>query len=113
MKIIKCNSSKIEKIKNFLIDYFGNDDWHDFVDSQEIGDCQAIASIISHQFSFAKKIFGEIEIDNFYFDDNGDSQNLVTHYWLEIDDVWYNSSKGTLSGYIEFDSIYDPEIQVN
>lgn len=99
-----------EVIKEYLIKEFGEDTWEDFVDSQEIGDCQAIVSFIVKDFPIAKKVFGEIEVDEPYCDESGREQILMTHHWITINGVPYDFSKGTLKNYIDFFDIYDPAI---
>jgi hypothetical protein len=75
-----------------------------------MGECQGIVYDICEHFPSAKKVFGEIEIDGSYYDEDGDEQNLMTHHWVEIEGIPYDFSKGTLRDYIEFNSIYDPDI---
>jgi len=113
MKIYKIASDIIEQIKEYLTKSEGYDSYEDFVDNQSMGDCQGIVYDICHHFPIAKKIFGEVEIDGSYYDDDGDEQNLVTHHWVKIGNKYYDFSKGTLKNHIEFDSIYDPEISEN
>ena len=66
MKIKRFNqlnenhSDIIEEIKNYLISEngFDYDTWEDFVDNQEMGDCQSIVADIIRNFPQTKKIFG-------------------------------------------------------
>ena len=67
----------VEQIKKYLIMenlvdeeefielYDGNLDlaWENYIDNQEIGDCQSIVSEITMEFEEAVKVFGEIEVD--------------------------------------------------
>jgi len=43
-------------------------DWEEYVDKQEIGDCQTIVSFITRSFPEAEKVFGEIEVDEPYME---------------------------------------------
>ena len=104
-------SDIINEIKKYLYEDDGHDNWKDFVDNQSIGDCQSNVSYIIKKFPTAKKIFGEIEVDEPYKDEDGEEQTLMTHHWVEIEGKEYDFSKGTLKDYIDFDDIYDPEIE--
>ncbi len=73
--------------------------WQVFVDNQELGECQSIVADISANFPVCKKVFGEIEIDNPYYDEEGEEQSYMT-----IDGIIYDFSKGTLKDYINFDN---------
>lgn len=101
----------IENIKKFLFTEDGYDTWEEFVDHQEIGNCQGIAASIVRKFPQAKKVFGEIDVEESYVDDKGEEQDKVTHHWIKIGKDTYDFSKGTLKDYITFDDIYDPEIE--
>jgi hypothetical protein len=114
----------IDKIKEHLIIENVDDEfdiryddleknWKKFVDKQENGDCQSIVSSIIHEFPEVTKVFGEIEVDEPYYDEDGDEQILMTHHWVEIDGEIYDFSKGTLKNYIDFYDIYDPEVDEN
>jgi hypothetical protein len=98
----------IDQIKGMLVEEHGEESWEDFVDNQEIGNCQFISSSIAQDFLNVKRVFGEIEVDEPYIDEHGDEQNLVTHHWVEIDGRYYDFSKGTLKDYIEWDDMYNP-----
>lgn len=87
------------------------DAWVEFVDNQEIGDCQDIVAMIIRKFPICKKVFGEIEIDEPYIDEDGEEQYLMTHHWITINGVIYEFSKGTLQNYIEFDDLYSVECE--
>jgi hypothetical protein len=111
----------IEEIKKSLImetlideeefqeEYNGdwNKAWEDYVDKQNIGDCQGIVSSIIHYFPQVVKCFGEIEVDNSYIDENNEEQILMTHHWIKINDTIYDFSKGTLMDYIQWDDVYN------
>jgi hypothetical protein len=103
----------VEQIKEYLYTDEGYDSWEEFVDNQEIGNCQYIVISIIHRFPQVKKIFGEIEVDEPYIDEDGEEQNLMTHHWVQIGKNEYDFSKGTLKKYIDFIDIYDPEIEEN
>jgi hypothetical protein len=100
----------VERIKKHFVDEEERESWEDFVDSQEMGDCQSIVASIIRNFPQVEKVFGEIEVDEPYIDEDGEEQILMTHHWVEIDGEIYDFSKGTLRGYVEFDDIYDPEV---
>jgi hypothetical protein len=113
----------VEQIKKYLIMenlvdeeefielYDGNLDlaWENYIDNQEIGDCQSIVSEITMEFEEAVKVFGEIEVDEPYIDQYGKKQNLMVHHWVEINGNIYDFSKGTLSNHIEWENIYSVE----
>jgi len=101
----------IEKIKKALFIFEGYDSWEEYVNNQEIGDCQFIVSFITKDFPIAKKVFGEIKVDEPYIDEDGEEQNLMTHHWVKIGNKEYDFSKGTLKNYIDFQNVYDPEIE--
>ena len=84
--------------------------WENFVDNQENGDCQDIVSTIIYDFKTVKKVFGEIEIDEPYIDEDGDEQTLMTHHWITINDKIYDFSKGTLRDYINWDDQYEANV---
>jgi len=102
-------NSIINDIKDMLIDDYGCETWKQFVDHQELGKCQSIVSSIVSSFPKAKKVFGEIEVDDSYTDEYGEEQTLMTHHWVEIDGEIYDFSKGTLSDYIEWIDLYEVE----
>lgn len=117
MKIYKMSqdevAEEIEKIKNYLYTSEGLESYEEFVDAQKMGDCQFIvADIISH-FPNVVKMFGEVEIDDSYIDEDGEEQNFVTHHWVKINGLPYDFAKGTLRHHMEFDSLYDPEVSIN
>ena len=103
--------SLIERIKTKLYKDEGFDSWEEFVDNQDIGNCQSIVSSIIQDFPQVKKCFGEIEVEEPYIDDEGEEQNLMTHHWVKIKGVPFDFSKGTLKDYIQFQDIYSPEIE--
>jgi hypothetical protein len=116
----------INDIKKSLTNHFDFDTWEDFVDSQNMGDCQLIVSLISNEFGErgVNKVFGEITVDNpsyqwdeiwdndleEYREESVENYNF-THHWIEIDGIIYDFSKGTLKDYIDWDDIYDPYIE--
>ena len=113
MKIYRIANNIVQQIKDYLTNSEGYESFEEFIDHQIMGDCQGIVQEICRIFPSAKKVFGEIEIDDSYYDEYGDEQNLVTHHWIEVDGTPYDFSKGTLKSYIQFDSIYEPEISPN
>lgn len=100
------SSDIISQIKKHLTEYY--DGYEDFIDHQSMGDCQSIVADIIRNFPEVRKVFGEIEIDDYYRDEYGDEQNLMTHHWVEIDGEYYDFSKGTLKSYIQWCDEYDP-----
>jgi hypothetical protein len=85
--------------------------WKNFVDQQENGDCQGIVSNIIMDFKNVNKVFGEIEVDEPYIDEYGDEQTLMTHHWVTINGKIYDFSKGTLRDYINWDDVYDVDVE--
>jgi predicted TIM-barrel fold metal-dependent hydrolase len=96
-----------DKIKKFLIIQNDFDDWEEFIASQSIGESKSITNSIVEKFPEVKIIFGEIEVDYNYYDESGDEQNLMPHYWVEINGVYYDFAKGTLKYHINWDDIYN------
>lgn len=84
--------------------------WRSFVDNQENGDCQGIVSSIIDDFKKVKKVFGEIEVDESYVDEYDEEQTLMTHHWVKINGKIYDFSKGTLRDYINWDDVYDVNV---
>lgn len=103
----------IDDIKNKLIsdDNFMMDNYEQFIDNQSIGECQTIVSFIKHDFPQIKKVFGEIEVDEPYIDENGEEQILMTHHWIELNGKKYDFSKGTLTKYIDWIDKYNPSTE--
>ncbi len=118
------NVPLVEEIKNYLIgeDGFDYDNWKQYIDNQDMGECQMIVSFIISEFADrgVKKVFGEIEVDqpSITFDEEYDSDEdeyvdvekenyLFTHHWVEIDGKIYDFSKGTLKDNIEWAELYD------
>ncbi len=118
------NIDIIEQIKKFLIseDEYDYETWDEFIDNQEMGDCQLIVSIIVNNFSNSgvNKVFGEIEVDTpskeydeEYNDVLDDYEEIeidnfhFTHHWIEINGQIYDFSKGTLQNNIEWNNLYD------
>lgn len=101
----------IEKIKNYLTSSEGYDTWKEFVDNQDLGSCQTIVYDIKRNFPMVKKVFGEIDIEEPYIDEDGEEQYKMTHHWVEINNKIYDFAKGSLKGYISFYDKYDPEVE--
>ena len=95
-------------VQNALVEYHGEETWESFIDNQENGDCQFISHFVESEFPQFTRVFGEIEIDGCYCDDNGDVQNLVTHHWLELNGEKYDFAKGSLKEMIDFYDLYSP-----
>ena len=108
---VKKKTNIIDEIKKHLYTSEGYDNWEEFVDNQSNGECQSIVADIVRNFPKAKKIFGEIQVEEPYTDEYGDEQVLMTHHWVKIGNDEYDFSKGTLKDYIEFSDIYNPEIE--
>lgn len=108
--VISGSFDFVDEIKSYLVNEYGYDNWKEFVDMQENGQCQEIAYNISNEFPSVKHVMGEIETDEPYEDEYGDEQNLKLHHWNIINDQLYDFSKNTLQGFVEFDDIYEPEI---
>jgi hypothetical protein len=109
--LIENHEQIVEKVKNFLVYEFDRISWHDFIDKQEMGDCQLIVSDIIRNFPEFKKVFGEIQTDEPYIDTNNEEQNLMVHHWVKLNNVSYDFSKGTLKNYIKFNNLYDVNIE--
>jgi len=105
--VMKRKKVKVDDVKKYLSSDYNN--WKEFVDSQEMGDCQGIAHDIARRFGL-KRVFGEIDVDEPYIDDDGEEQNKVTHHWIEMNGDIYDFAKGSLSDYVEFMDKYDPEV---
>ena len=99
----------IEEAKKQLCDYH-ECIWKEFVDRQELGDCQVIAHSVAHDLPQFKHVFGEIEVEP-YRDEDGEEQYRATHHWVTLDGKIYDFAKGTLRGRLEVEvDIYDPEV---
>lgn len=102
----------INDIKNFIIYYYGFDSYEEFIDNQSIGECQDISDTVYENFKQfgVKHVFGEIELDEPYLDDNQEEQILMTHHWNTFGKNILDFSKGTLSNYIDDGLLikYDP-----
>lgn len=102
----------IIKIQNALIEEHGCSSWEEFIDSQEMGDCQSIAHGIAHDFKNVVRVFGEIEVDQpSVYDVNGRLKEnyRFTHHWLEIDGQIVDFAKGTLRENIDWPDVYSIE----
>lgn len=93
-----------EDIKNHLLEWYDFDTWEDFIQKQEIGDCQILCSGLNKIFPI-NSVFGEIKIDNDYIDEYGETQNQVTHHWLLCGESIIDISKGTLKDYIVWSDV--------
>lgn len=102
----------IGQIKKHLIELHGCDSWEEFVDSQEMGDCQFIASAIADDFEGVVRVFGEIEVDQPSvrdIDGKFKENYLFTHHWIEIGGQILDFSKGTLKENIDWSDLYEVE----
>jgi hypothetical protein len=104
------NYSLINRIKQSLLDWYDYDNWNEFVDNQELGQCQSIVNHISSEFSEIIKVFGEIQLDESYLDDNFEEQYYMVHHWIEYKGQIYDFSKGTLKSYIDWSDVYEVEV---
>lgn len=119
----KITNALVEEIKSFLIseDEYDASNWEQFVDKQEMGECQSIVSAIVHKFGDrgVKKVFGEIEVDepSIQYDEDEEGETIesenynFTHHWVEISGKMYDFSKGTLKDNIEWLDVYDPSTE--
>ena len=102
----------IKMIKAFLVEEFGHESWEDFINSQEMGECQSIVSFIAQEFKQARQVFGEIRVDEpSIYEEGGEliENYYFTHHWVEIDGNIFDFSKGTLQDNIEWADVYDIE----
>lgn len=99
----------IEQIKSLLVELHGCESWQEFVDSQEIGNCQFIASAIADDFPQATRVFGEIEVDYPSTDEDGEENYRFAHHWIEVEGQILDFSKGTLKDYIDWEDLYAVE----
>jgi len=102
----------IEKIKTALVEEHGCESWEEFIDSQEMGNCQFIAHSIAAGFDEAVGVFGEIEVDqpSVYDLDGKPKENYrFTHHWVEIEGQILDFSKGTLRENIDWADVYGVE----
>ncbi len=111
IKKLSLKKPILEQIKNYLYESEGFDSWEEFVDNQELGQCQSIVASIIDKFPKVKKVFGEITVEEPYYDEDGEEQYIMTHHWVSINGKYYDFSKGTLREYLSFDDIYDPEVE--
>lgn len=104
----------IQFLKSELIEWYDYETWDEFVDNQELGQCQ---SICYHLEDLGKKHnlpveghFGEIDIDEEYYNVNEDEYiDKFAHHWITINDKIFEFSKGTLKNYIDFSDLYSVE----
>lgn len=113
-KIYENSIDIIEQIKKFLIEDNEYESWKEFIDNQQMGDCQGICYSIERQFPQAKRIFGELTLDEpcIDWDNDGQEEFEITHHWVMIDNTIYDFSKGTFKDYIKMDDyeLYEPEV---
>lgn len=91
--------------------------WENFVDEQELGDCQNIVNSIKHmKIPGVETHFGEIEIVDYPIDED-DYGKIMTHHWVTYNNEILEFSKGTLKDYIYWNDLYsiydDGEIEYN
>ncbi len=106
---------KILFIQQQILDYYGfeRDEWEDFINNQEMGDCQFITKLVvdlakENNISGVDKVFGHIELDEPYYNVEEDEEtDVFTHHWNIIDGEIVEFSKGTLKQYIEWNNLYD------
>tara|TARA_B100000949_G_scaffold124972_1_gene110568 strand:+ start:2268 stop:2651 length:384 start_codon:yes stop_codon:yes gene_type:complete len=112
MKLVELDATEeiLDKIKKYLMNYEEHSTWEEHVNSCEMGGCQYTAYAITKAFPETTGIFGEIEVDEEYIDEDGTMQNLVTHHWIEIDGYPYDFAKGTLNDHINWHDLYDVEL---
>lgn len=105
----------ISLIKKYLLEQNDYDTWEEFIDSQEMGDCQGIVANIIDEYkdlanSFGHKLvkcFGHIKIDEpVWIADEEEYNDLFTHHWVTFDGNILDFSKGTLKDYIEWNALY-------
>ena len=102
----------IERVKNYLIESRGSDGWKNFVDGQELGDCQFIAKWVSEEFPEIKHVFGHILLDkNIYIQEDDEETDQLTHHWNEYRGEIVEFSKGTLQHVIKFENLYSVECE--
>lgn len=61
----------IEKIKKKLLEEYSQESWVDFVNSQRVGNCREIATLIKLHFPMVDHWFGEIQLDRPMKDKHG------------------------------------------
>lgn len=104
----------VSRIIKYLTDEEGNDTWEETVEQQELGGCQPIANDLERKFKKegVKSVFGEIDTDEPYYSAEEDEErDTITHHWVTIKGKPYDFAKNTLKDYVEFDDVYDPEIE--
>jgi len=102
----------IEFLKSELIECHDYETWEEFVDNQELGQCQ---SIVNRLEDIGKENnlpveghFGEIDIDEDFYNVNDDEYiNKFAHHWIMVNGEIFEFSKGTLKDYIDFLYLYD------
>jgi len=92
--------------------------WKNFVDNQELGQCQSIVRKIEN-ISIIHNLpvevhFGDVTLDDYHNDTNTEEDiNTFAHHWVTINDKIYEFSKGTLKDYIAFDNLYEVSSESN
>ena len=112
LKSLLENLDFIEHVKTSLYEWEGFDTWSEFVNNQQLGDCQYIVSSIVTKFPQFKKHFGHITTDESYYSSEDDEFiNVMTHHWVSLNGISYEFSKGTLKNYIKFNNLYSVDIE--
>lgn len=98
----------VETIKNHLMELEDIDNWKQYVDNQEMGECQTIVShIMRMKLPGVEKCFGEIQIKDALYEEDYDK--IMTHHWVKINGEIYDFSKGTLKDWVSFFDKYGVE----
>lgn len=97
---IKHNISKnnINKVKQFLINYYNVNSWEEYVDTRNYGDCQKVCRLIQKNFP---KLFDKM-LTNIYIDFSEIAKNKIhddkemngNHYVLTKKDEMYDFARG-------------------
>jgi hypothetical protein len=84
--------------------------WQQFVDGQEMGDCQGIAHEVARNLPQFRRVVGEIDVDP-YIDEDGMEQTCMVHHWVTLDGLIYDFAKGTLRHHMDITDPYDPFVE--
>jgi len=108
----------IDFLKSELIDYEDCDNWKEFIDNQELGQCQSIVykleDIGKENKLSVEGHFGEIEIDDEFYNVNEDENiDRFAHHWITINNEIFEFSKGTLKNHIQYYELYDVEPEID
>lgn len=87
-------------VKKFLLYWYDEPTWKQFIDHQKMGDCQLIVSIIHNKFPKTKSVFANIKTD---------AGKKIPHHWIVYCGKIYEFSKGTLKNVINWESQYDTD----